>query len=60
MGRPSATDEFLGLAIAMVRDRRPDLVDDYTGELRGGPYVDAVIRGLARRLADAHRARVAA
>ena len=52
--------EYFGLAMAMLIERRPDLVDEGSGLLHDGPHVEAVIRRQVVALADAHRARAAA
>ena len=49
-------DQFTGLAIAMLLERRPDLVDEVTGVLRDGRAVDEVVRHQVVELAERYLA----
>jgi len=49
-------DRFTGLAIAMLLERRQELVDEVTGRLRTGPGVDEVVRRQVVELADRYLA----
>ncbi len=49
-------DRFTGLAIQMLIDRRPELVDEVTGVLRLGRAVDEVVRHQVVELAERYLA----
>lgn len=49
-------DEFMGLAIQMLLERRLELVDEATGVLRDGPGVDEIVRHQVVELAERYLA----